>query len=58
MNRARTKNLPRYGVQLDFKEIGFGLDSDQYRDIISVLDMFHFNARREQVRVHVFNGVL
>lgn len=40
---------PKFDVQLMFEEIGFILDDHQYRDIISMVDMYHFFLRQQQV---------
>lgn len=37
-------------VELNFDEIGFLLDGDQYRDAISMVDMYHFYLRQYQYR--------
>lgn len=36
-------------MQLIFDEIGVVLDRDQYRDILSLLDMYHVYLRQHQV---------
>lgn len=41
---------PRLDVQLLFDEIGIALDRDQYRDVLSLLDMYHVYLRQHQVR--------
>ena len=41
---------PRFDVQLFFDEIGVALDDSQYRDVISLLDMYHVYIRKHQVR--------
>lgn len=37
-------------MELNFDEIGFVLDGDQYRDAISMVDMYHFYLRQYQYR--------
>jgi hypothetical protein len=49
MNSRLDKDTPRFDVQLFFDEIGVVVDNHQYRDVISLLDMFHFYARHHQV---------
>ena len=39
-----------YEAQLFFNEIGCVLDDEQYRDVISVADMYHLYARQREVR--------
>ena len=36
-------------MQLLFDEIGVALDEDQYRDVISLVDMYHVFLRKRQV---------
>lgn len=51
MNRKADKTTPRFDTQLIFEEIGIALDNNQYRDIISLLDMYHVYLRQRQVSV-------
>lgn len=44
-------HIPRFDIQLLFEEIGVGLDDNQYRDVISLVDMYHVYLRKRQVRV-------
>lgn len=37
-------------AELQFDEIGFVLDASQYRDAISMVDMYHFYLRQYQYR--------
>lgn len=50
MNQKQDKNTPRFDIQLLFDQIGVLLDDNQYRDAISLVDMYHFYARQHQVR--------
>lgn len=50
MNRTLDNKTPKFDVQLLFEEIGFILDDHQYRDIISMVDMYHFFLRHQQYR--------
>lgn len=49
MNHKSDKDTPRFDVQLLFDEIGVVLDDNQYRDVISLLDMYHVYMRQHQV---------
>ena len=49
MNHKLDKETPRFDVQLSFDEIGVLLDDNQYRDVISLVDMYHFYIRQHQV---------
>ena len=49
MNHKLDKETPRFDVQLSFDEIGVLLDDNQYRDAISLVDMYHFYIRQHQV---------
>ncbi|EKM61051.1 uncharacterized protein PHACADRAFT_156217 [Phanerochaete carnosa HHB-10118-sp] len=48
INNKSTKDIPRFDVQLLFNEIGVLLDDNQYRDAISLVDMYHFYTRQHQ----------
>lgn len=49
MNQQFDNATPRFDVQLLFNEIGVALDDNQYRDVISLLDMYHVYIRQHQV---------
>jgi hypothetical protein len=49
MNHKLDKDTPRFDVQLLFDEIGVVLDDNQYRDAISLVDMYHVYMRQHQV---------
>ncbi|KAL4243512.1 VPS13 family protein [Abortiporus biennis] len=48
MNQKLDKDTPRFDVQLFFDQIGVLLDDNQYRDAISLVDMYHFYIRQHQ----------
>ncbi|PCH33647.1 vacuolar protein sorting-associated protein vps13 [Wolfiporia cocos MD-104 SS10] len=48
MNHDQSKDQPQFDVQLLFDEIGVILDDNQYRDTISLVDMYHFYVRQHQ----------
>ncbi|RDX55846.1 vacuolar protein sorting-associated protein 13 [Lentinus brumalis] len=48
MNHKLDKETPQFDVQLSFDEIGVLLDDHQYRDAISLIDMYHFYTRQHQ----------
>ncbi|KAF8591826.1 vacuolar protein sorting-associated protein 13 [Ramaria rubella] len=50
LNKEMNEKTPKNDVQLIFDEIGFALDDHQYRDVISLVDMYHFYIRRYQYR--------
>jgi vacuolar protein sorting-associated protein 13A/C len=49
MNHKLDKDTPRFDVQLLFDEIGVVIDDSQYRDAISLVDMYHVYVRQHQV---------
>lgn len=49
MNTKYDSETPKNDVQLLFDEIGFVVDDNQYRDVISMIDMYHFYLRQQQV---------
>ncbi|TFK41159.1 vacuolar protein sorting-associated protein vps13 [Crucibulum laeve] len=50
VNHKIDRQTPRFDVQLLFDEIGILLDDDQYRDAISLVDMYHVYIRQHQYR--------
>lgn len=52
INHTLDKDVPRFDVQLLFDEIGVLLDDNQYRDAISLVDMYHFYMRQHQVSLN------
>lgn len=48
IHRTMTKMTPKYEGQVFFDEIGVVLDRSQYRDALSVIDVFHFYHRTHQ----------
>ncbi|KAJ7783787.1 vacuolar protein sorting-associated protein 13 [Mycena maculata] len=50
MNHKFNNETPHFDVQLLFDEIGVALDDKQYRDIISLGDMYHVYIRQHQYR--------
>ena len=49
MRKRFSKEAAKTEAQVFFDEIGFVLDDDQYRDALSMLDLFHFYTRTHQV---------
>jgi len=49
MNHKINQQTPRFDIQLIFEEIGVALDDNQYRDAISLVDMYHVYLRKRQV---------
>ena len=52
MHHNLSKDIPKFDIELLFDEIGVLLDDNQYRDAISLVDMYHFYTRRHQVSVY------
>ena len=48
VNHTMSSETPKVDAQVIFDEIGVVLDRDQYRDALSVLDIFHFYRRTHQ----------
>lgn len=51
MHSNLSKDVPKFDIELLFDEIGVLLDDNQYRDAISLVDMYHFYTRQHQVSV-------
>jgi vacuolar protein sorting-associated protein 13A/C len=49
MKKKYSKEVAKTEAQVFFDEIGFVLDDDQYRDALSMLDLFHFYTRTHMV---------
>lgn len=43
-----SNDTPKFDAQVIFDEIGVVIDRDQYRDVLSVIDVFHFYRRTHQ----------
>ncbi|KAF8761669.1 Vacuolar protein sorting-associated protein [Rhizoctonia solani] len=52
MNTKFDNQTAKNDVQILFDEIGFVVDDNQYRDAISMVDMYHFYLRQQQYRAH------
>ncbi|PWN25799.1 DUF1162-domain-containing protein [Jaminaea rosea] len=50
VRRKMTPEIAKMDAQLLFDELGFAFDDEQYRDVISVADLFHFYTRQAQYR--------
>ncbi|KWU46731.1 hypothetical protein RHOSPDRAFT_14825 [Rhodotorula sp. JG-1b] len=50
MNKKIDAHTPKTDAELLFKELGFVLDADQYRDALSMVDLFHFYIRQREYR--------
>ncbi|KAF9652010.1 vacuolar protein sorting-associated protein 13 [Thelephora ganbajun] len=50
MHSTISKDVPKFDIELLFDEIGVLLDDNQYRDAISLVDMYHFYTRQHQYR--------
>jgi hypothetical protein len=48
INHRTSSTVPKVNAELQFDEIGFVLDARQYRDAISMVDMYHFYLRQHQ----------
>lgn len=50
LNHHVDTQTPKTDAELLFKELGFAIDEDQYRDALSMVDLFHFYTRRNQYK--------
>ena len=50
LRNSYSEQTPKLDVELFFNELGFVLDEDQYRDALSMVDLFHFYTRKNQYR--------
>lgn len=49
-HRKVDAETPKTDAELFFQELGFVLDADQYRDALSMVDLFHFYIRQREYR--------
>jgi vacuolar protein sorting-associated protein 13A/C len=52
-NKYGNSQIPKVDISLLFEELAFGLDDQQYRALIMVIDLFHSNLKKQKVR-HIF----
>lgn len=57
MNKTGKPDKPKLKAQMIFDEIGFILDEDQYRDVLMMVDLFHFYIRHQQYKKYQPKGV-
>ncbi len=50
LNKKVDNDTPKTDAELFFDELGFVLDGDQYRDALSMVDLFHFYIRQREYR--------
>jgi vacuolar protein sorting-associated protein 13A/C len=48
VNKSMSSESPKVDAQVIFDEIGVVFDRDQYRDALSMVDVFHFYRRTHQ----------
>ncbi|KAJ2927125.1 hypothetical protein H1R20_g9964, partial [Candolleomyces eurysporus] len=53
VNHRVDRNTPRFNIELLFDEIGVALDDHQYRDAISLVDMYQVYMRKHQYKKHL-----
>jgi len=56
MNKTGRADVPKMIAQMIFNEIGFILDEDQYRDVLMMIDNFHFYLRHQQYKKYQPKG--
>ena len=52
MDRTGKPDAPKVKARLLFNELGFLLDDSQYRDILMLVDLFHYFIRHQEYRKH------
>lgn len=57
MSKTDKLDKPKMKAQMIFDEIGFILDEDQYRDVLMMVDLFHFYIRHQQYKKYQPKGV-
>lgn len=56
MNKTGRADVPKMIARMIFNEIGFILDEDQYRDVLMMIDNFHFYLRHQQYKKYQPRG--
>lgn len=57
LRKKHSQEKPKMDTQVFFDEIGFILDDDQYRDALSMVDLFHFHTRTRQYHKFRLPGI-
>ncbi|GAA6061937.1 hypothetical protein JCM10212_001505 [Sporobolomyces blumeae] len=52
VNKRADAQTAKIDAELLFNELGFVLDADQYRDALSMVDLFHFYTRQREYRIY------
>jgi len=51
INKRYGGNVPKAGVSLDFDELGFVVDDEQYKSVLMLVALFHSFMRQHEVRL-------
>lgn len=54
LNKVYDNKTPKADVTLLFDELAFGLDDEQYRDMLLLVDLFHSNLKKQQVNCYYY----
>ncbi|OJD24059.1 hypothetical protein ACJ73_04583 [Blastomyces percursus] len=52
IDKTGRTDRPRIKARLLFDELGFVLDEDQYRDVLMLVDLFHYFIRHQEYKQH------
>ncbi|KKZ60828.1 hypothetical protein EMCG_04514 [[Emmonsia] crescens] len=52
IDKTGRSDRPRIKARLLFDELGFVLDEDQYRDVLMLVDLFHYFVRHQEYKQH------
>jgi vacuolar protein sorting-associated protein 13A/C len=50
LNKRYGGDVPKAGVSLDFEELGFVLDDEQYNNVLLMMGLFHSFMRQHEVK--------
>lgn len=50
LNKRYGGDVPKAGVALDFDELGFVVDDEQYKNVLLMMGLFHSFMRQHEVR--------
>ena len=57
LNKRYGGDVPKAGVTLNFDELGFVVDDEQYKNVLLMMGLFHAFMRQHEVSLVLYIGV-